>query len=97
LSCSGPNNWDASMAHVQLKNAGIITNDAIDFDRTTVSLLASEKIGKDLYRQIHKVVFAKKSGGTIEVITRNEASSQECSMSDVDVFVISQELGSNSP
>jgi hypothetical protein len=55
--------------------------------------LASEKIGKDLYRQIHYVVFTEKSGRTIEVITSNDASNVECSMSAVKVFVVSKRLG----
>jgi hypothetical protein len=81
------------MAFVHLKNAGITTNEKIDFKMTTTTRLASEKIGKDLYRQIHHVTFTEKAGKTIEVITSNEASSEECSMSGVKIFVISQHLG----
>jgi len=55
--------------------------------------LASEQIGRNLYRQVHRAIFTEKSGKTIEIITVNSASSEECSMSDVDVFVVSQHLG----
>ncbi|MDO8305174.1 hypothetical protein [Herminiimonas sp.] len=92
-SCSGPDNWAAAMAHVHLKNANLLNNESVDFSKTKVALLASEKISKDLYRQIHLVTFVEKSGGKIEVITSNEASSEECSMSAVQVFVISGKLG----
>jgi len=81
------------MAFVRLKNAGLTDNDKIDFRKTKTVRLASERIGDDLYRQVHHVVFTEKSGGTIEVITASDASSEECSMSDVEVFVISRRLG----
>ncbi|MFZ3037429.1 MAG: hypothetical protein WA112_09190 [Rugosibacter sp.] len=81
------------MAFAHLKNAGLTDNDKLDFTKTQTVRLASEKIGKDLYRQIHHVVFTEKAGGKIEVITSNDASNVECSMSGVQVFVISRRLG----
>jgi hypothetical protein len=92
-ACSGPDNWAAGSAYTYLKNENLISSESNDFTKTKVALLASEKISKDLYRQIHLITFADKTGHKIEVITSNEASSQECSMSDVQVFVISQKLG----
>lgn len=91
--CTGADGWPLPMAFVHLKNAGLINNDKVDFTKTKIIRLASEKIGEDLYRQIHHIIFTEKSGNTIEVITSNEASNEECSMSDVDVFVVSQHLG----
>ena len=81
------------MAFVHLKNAGLTNNEKLDFTKTKTVRLASEKIGKDLYRQVHFVVFTERAGTTIEVITSNEASNEECSMSGVEVFVISRRLG----
>lgn len=87
------------MAFGHLKNAGITDNYKLDFTKTKVIRLASEKIGKDpyfgedLYRQVHHITFTEKTGKTIEVITINDASNVECSMSGVDVFVVSQRLG----
>lgn len=92
-NCAGVDQWPTNMAFVHLKNAGITTKEKIDFKKTKTTRLASEKIGKDLYRQIHHVTFTEKTGKTIKVITSNEASSEECSMSGVKVFVISQHLG----
>jgi hypothetical protein len=91
--CSHVNGWVTSMAFVHMKNAGMTTNERVDFTKTKTVRLASEKVGVDLYRQIHHVRFVEKSGGTIEVITSSDASSQECSMSDVDVYVVSRHLG----
>lgn len=90
--CAGIGRWTTQMALVHLKNAGITDNNALDFTKTKTERLASEKIGKDLYRQIHHISFTEKSGNVIEVITSNDASHTECSMSGVDVFVISRHL-----
>jgi hypothetical protein len=92
--CTGVDRWPTSMAFVHLKNAGLTDNNKLDFTKTKTIRLASEKIGKDLFRQVHYIIFTEKSGNTIEVITSNEASNEECSMSGVDVFVVSQHLGS---
>jgi hypothetical protein len=92
--CTGVDRWPTKMAFVHLKNAGLTDNNKLDFTKTKTIRLASEKIGKDLFRQVHYIIFTEKSGNAIEVITSNEASNEECSMSGVDVFVISRHLGS---
>ena len=91
--CTGVDRWPTVMAFAQLKNSHITDNSKVDFTKTKTVRLASEKIGEDLYRQIHHVTFTEKSGKTIEVITVNDASNIECSMSDVDVFVVTEHLG----
>lgn len=91
--CTGVDSWPTSMAFVHLKNAGLTDNNKLDFTKTKTIRLASEKIGENLYRQIHYIIFTDKSGNSIEVITNNEASHEECSMSGVDVFVVSRRLG----
>ena len=93
--CSGIERWATSMAFVHLKNAGVTNNEKLDFNKTKTTRLASEKIGDNLYRQIHYVIFTEKSGTNIEVITVNEASSEECSMSEVNIYIISSKLGVN--
>src|SRR5438045_3406526 len=77
--CTGPEDWPASIAFVHLKNAGLTNNDKLDFAKTTVVRLASERISKRLYRQVHDVTFTEKSGRTLEVITVSDASNEECS------------------
>lgn len=91
--CAGVERWATRMAFVHLKNAGLTDNAKMDFTKTKTIRLASEKIGKDLYRQIHHVIFTEKTGHTIEVVTVNNASNEECSMSGVTVFVVSQQIG----
>jgi hypothetical protein len=90
--CDGPNNWAASMAFTHLKNAGIATNADLDFSKTRVIRLASEQIDKDLHRQVHRIVFTTRKGEVIEVITVNDASSEECSMGGVEVFLVKSRL-----
>jgi len=90
-NCSG--GWPTDMTFVHLKNAGITDNDKIDFTKTRTVRLASEKIGKDLYHQVYDVKYTEKSGRVIEAIAVHDASQEECSMTGVDVFVVSQHLG----
>lgn len=84
--------WPENIALSHLENAGL-TNGRLDFAKTKVLRLASEPVGKNLWRQVHHVTFTEKSGKTIEVVTRNDASEQECSMSGVEVYVVSRRLG----
>lgn len=91
--CAHPDAWPSGMALTHLKNAGLLDAQLFDFQKTSVRILASEKIGRDLYRQIHLVRFLKKSGEQVSAITVNEASNQECSMSNVDVYLVSKKFG----
>lgn len=80
------------MAFTHMKNAGLIDNSSIDFSKTRTVRLASQKIGKDLWHQVYDVTYTKKSGEAIEAIAIHDASSEECSMTGVDVCVISKHL-----
>jgi hypothetical protein len=88
--CRG--SWPTNMTFVHLKNAGLANNSSIDFSKTKTSRLASEKVGMDLWHQVYHVTFIKKAGGTIEAIAVHDASLEECSMSGVEVFVVSSHL-----
>ena len=85
--------WPTNMALVHLKNAGLIDIPSVIEAQTKAVRLASEKIGKDLYQQVYDITFHTKDGKTIEVITKNQASSEECSMSGVDVYVVAKKIG----
>jgi ethanolamine ammonia-lyase large subunit len=91
--CAQPERWAASMVQVQLKNEGLLRNEDIDFSKTKVTLLAQEKLKKNLYKQIQKVVFVKKNGEELTAITVNDASNDECSMSGVKVYLVQKEFG----
>jgi hypothetical protein len=91
--CSSPTAWAPTMAFVHLKNAGLTDNSRLDFSKTTTKRLASERVGDGLWRQVHRVTFTEKTGSTVEVITVNDASVEECSMTGIEVYVVSQRLG----
>ena len=88
--CSG--GWPTNMAFVHLKNAGLTDNYSVDFSKTKTVRLASEKVGKDLWHQVYHITFTKKSGDTVEAIAVHDASQEECSMTGVEVFVVSKHL-----
>lgn len=87
--------WPVNVAQAKLKNEGITDPTKLDESKTRAVRLASQKVGKDLYRDVYDITFYEKSGRTIEVITSSEASSVECSMGSVDVFVVSKKLADN--
>jgi hypothetical protein len=80
------------MTHVQLKNAGLLVNDEVDFSRTSVQQIASQQIDKGLYRQVFKITFHLKTGKLVEAIAVSDASKEECSMSRVTVYRIAGTL-----
>ena len=88
--CKG---WPTNIAIVYLKNAGINDPTKLDESKTHAVRLSSEKIGKDLWRDVYDITFREHGGRVIEVITSSEAGSTECSMSDPIVWVVSQKLG----
>jgi hypothetical protein len=82
------------MAFALMKNAGLLTNDNVDFNATNVAQIASEKIGKDLYRQVHLVTYRLKSGDSVTAIAVNDASHSECSETGVKLYVVGTTLSS---
>jgi tRNA(Met) C34 N-acetyltransferase TmcA len=88
--CSG--GWPTNMTFVELKNAGLADNESIDFSKARTVRVASERVGKDLWRQVYQVTFTKKSGDRIDPIAVHDASNEECSMSGVEVFLVCKHL-----
>ena len=80
------------MAYAKLKNAGIVTPNVLDFSKTKTERLASQPVDVKTWHQVYLVTIFKKSGEKIQVIAVHDASDEECSMTDVDVFVVSQHL-----
>jgi hypothetical protein len=92
IECAGPDHWAAESAYGALKNAGLVRNETTDYAKTKVILIASEQVGKDIYRQVQHITFTETTGKVIDVITVNDASSDECSISSVQVFLVSTRL-----
>ena len=91
--CTGAERWPAVMTFVHLKNAGILTNSDVDLDRTVVTRLASEEVSPGLFQQVHDVTYFRIEGTSLRVIAENRVSHEECSMSGVRVYVVSEVLG----
>jgi hypothetical protein len=91
--CASADSWPARSALVHLKNARLTEPNRLDASKTEIVRLASEEVGKDRYRQIHSITLTEKTGKKIEVVTSNIASSEECSISGVQVYVVSKRLG----
>jgi hypothetical protein len=91
--CSG--GWPTNMTFVNMKNAGLVSNRDFDFTKTTTARIASQKIAKDLWHQIYTVRFVKTSGQVVEAIAIHDASMVECSMTGVEVYVVSKHLKSD--
>jgi hypothetical protein len=87
-NCDGPESWPAAMTHAQLKNDGVLVNDEMDFSRTAVQQIASQRMKKNLYRQVFKIVFHLKNGRLVQAIAVSDASKEECSMSHVTIYRI---------
>lgn len=88
--CSGPDRYAASTAFAVLKNAGVVTNGNVDFTRVKSAAIVSERIGKDLWRQLFRVSFPLKSGRHVEALVISDASAEECSMSEPQIFLVSK-------
>ncbi|PLZ00606.1 hypothetical protein CY652_20150 [Burkholderia sp. WAC0059] len=59
--------------------------------------IAIQKIGKDLYKQVFDITLYSKSGEQFHVVTVNNVSSQECSISGVDIYLVSRKFGADEP
>lgn len=59
--CTAPDQGPAAMARAWLTESGEMAPGEWDTAKTVVTLLSSQKIGKDLFRQVHLILFAKKA------------------------------------
>lgn len=92
--CAHPEGWPASVAFGFLRDDSQIDTGRIDGNKTKVTRLASEQTGEDAFVQIHLVqFFGQDSEPVVRVITVNEAASDECSLSSVDVYVVTEKMG----
>jgi hypothetical protein len=91
--CLHKGSWPINMAHTRLRDGGVFKPEEVDITQATITRLASEKLRKNLYHQVHLVKFTKTSGEELNVITVSDTSWEECSMSTVGVYLISKQYG----
>lgn len=87
---SGCMSWPVSMAQVHLKNAGLLSPGDVDGRKITGVLLARQPLKDGSAREVYDLVFPLKSGRTIQVITSNLVTKEECSGGPVDVYIVSK-------
>ena len=73
-----------------LQNNNIVSIQDLNLDKTMGEKLSSEKIKKNLWNNVFRFIFIDKSNNKYELITRNVASDEECSISDVEIYMISK-------
>ena len=79
--------WPLVMAESWLKENKI---QRLDLNKTTGKRIAFQKIKKNLFNNVFLFSFVDTAGNKYKVITRNIASDEECSISSVEIYVISQ-------
>lgn len=84
--------WPANISYSVMKNHRLINWENVNHEKTIVAKLASEKLKEGIYKQVYLVTFFDFSGKEFEAIAIHEASSEECSWSGVDVYVLSNKL-----
>ena len=82
--------YPMNVVQVWLKNSKIIDISNLNFDKTMGEKLSSEKIRRNLWNNIFHFVFVDNNNNSYEIITRNIASNEECSISDVEIYMISK-------
>ncbi|HDI3034349.1 TPA: hypothetical protein PL572_003047 [Cronobacter turicensis] len=82
--------WPMNMAQVWLKNEKIVDIAQLDTAKTSKTLLAAEKKKDGIYTEVYRFIFHDKAGKSYELITKNDASAEECSVSGVSVFLVSK-------
>lgn len=80
--------WPMVMAESWLKDTKKVK---LQLDKTTGEKIASQKIKKGLINNIFIFHFIDDKDQEYKVITKNIASAEECSISGVEVYLISDE------
>jgi hypothetical protein len=86
--CAGPDHWAANMTRAYLKNSRLLDNNQVISSQTKSDLIASQRIGGNLYKQVFKATFYLRNRKTMSAIAVSDSSSDECSMSDVTVYPV---------
>ena len=85
--------WPTTMALMSLKNAGILDPTQINEAATRSVLLAAQPLPHGIFKEIYSITYTSTDGRkTFDVITSNESSGEECSISDVTTFVVARKL-----
>ena len=90
--CSGAERYPARVAFAAMKNEGLLNNDNVLWKQVRSRTIASQRIGKNLWRQVFRVTYPQKNGQNVEAIVVENVSTDECSMSEPQIYLISKAL-----
>ena len=88
--CTGMDDLPAVIGLAQLKTWGTVTTDTIVWKDATSIRVASEQVGADAWRQVHRVKWPLKNGRLVEMVIVSEASARDCSTGNVDILVVTK-------
>jgi hypothetical protein len=90
--CSGPDHYAAGVSFATLKNAGLLTNETVVWSKVQSRTIASQLSRKNVWRQVFRVTFPLTNGKKLETIFVQDASNEECSFGDTQLFLIAKDL-----
>ena len=73
-----------------LQSSNIVEIENLNQSKLRITLLASEQKSKGLYTQIYHFVLYDNQNKSYEVITKNEDSDKECSIGNVDSYLVAK-------
>jgi hypothetical protein len=83
-----PSPLPAQVAQRWLTDAGVVEAGQLDSTEAILTKISSQKIGKNLFRQVHLVILAKKSGQAVEAVAVADVSTRECRVAKVEVYLV---------
>lgn len=78
------------IAFTMLTDAHLLDKEAV-VDQTS-KMIVSQRIGRGLWRQVFEVAYKMKAGPNVQAIVVNDASLEECSLSEPKVFLVTKAL-----
>ena len=88
--CTSIDDLPAVIGLAQLKTWGTVSTDTIVWKDASSIRVASEQIGADAWRQVHRIKFPLKNGRLVEMVIVSEASAKDCSTGNVDILVVTK-------
>lgn len=82
--------WPMNMAKIWLQDKQIVNQKDLVNDKTQFKLLASEALGQGQYTDVYFFSFFDRDGKQYDLISQNVSSNKECSISNVNFYLISQ-------
>ena len=88
-NCAGRGRWPSNMAFAELKNSGVFESNSVDSSLTESTLIASQRLKGNKFKQVFLVRFHLTNGGKlVSAIVVSYATNDECSIAKPDVYQV---------